>query len=136
MLKKFRIWHKEKKVMLTGSLEFWLRAAAETGINPFTHGEWMQFTGLKDKHGKEIFEGDILETHENKVVVCEWDSCRWFFEQQSNRKKLYSLGWDAFYVESYSLNKKWEIIGNIYESPNHDLTTKKNKEKEKSNPSP
>ena len=73
----------------------------------------MQSTGLKDKNGKEIFEGDILDYKGRKALV------RWhgsyasfiyrFVDELQNRK----TEWKPLYL-AYM---KCEIIGNIYENP-------------------
>ena len=87
-------------------------------------GEWivnndihlMQSTGLKDKNGKEIFEGDILgiETDEGILNVnVFWDSkhALFMFESEIHNEKelLAELVEDNTYP--------FEIIGNIYENP-------------------
>ena len=76
----------------------------------------MQSTGLHDKNGKEIFEGDILgiDTDEEVVNVnIYWDSKHALFmfesEKYNEKQALAELLEDISYP--------FEIIGNIYENP-------------------
>jgi len=80
----------------------------------------MQYTGLKDKNGKEIYEGDILKNtkNHNQLVEVYWEGCvvddvKWiqwggwgFRKVKSDKNFLYAI-----------YDGEIEVIGNIYENP-------------------
>lgn len=70
----------------------------------------MQFTGLLDSKGKEIYEGDIIKTKWGGIGKIEFDDGTfvYLFEDGKNMQRL---------TEESIKEKESEIIGNIYENP-------------------
>ena len=96
----------------------------------------MQYTGLKDKNGKEIYEGDILEyvsymRDENKrKEIVEFDEkCGgWYVHKQADTLsdvlfKQHNEEWQLKQNYKPSIKHKVRVIGNIYENPELTQTT-------------
>jgi len=87
----------------------------------------MQFTGLKDKNGKEIYEGDVLTwlaDDINKKAIVIWKDCGWCakrIDKKFNEFEKYIQFSDFIPVEISEDGKDdlfdGEVIGNIYENP-------------------
>lgn len=73
----------------------------------------MQSTGLFDRNGKEIFEGDILDYRGRKALVRWHGSYASFIYRFVDELQNRNTEWKPLYL-AYM---KCEIIGNIYENP-------------------
>ena len=110
---KVRIWHEQDNLMYGpwSMVEIAMFAERVFNTNPATGArlKWMQYTGLEDKNGKEICEGDIVIWHgwgEEKPQEVRWS----VHEDQD-----YSLDTYGF-TFPYTMGRV-EVIGNIYENP-------------------
>ena len=105
---KFRAWdgfNKKMSFFTMNDLCIWEDSNPE---KPSALDEWTQYTGLHDKNGKEIYEGDIIG---------KWDKALWEVGFNEGRFCfIYNDGRKAFSMSKSVLRNK-EIIGNIYENP-------------------
>lgn len=86
----------------------------------------MQFTGLLDKNGKEIYEGDLLKTPMGHIGEIRWCTVTEYAAIKSNNKELDLFEYTGFGFFNLKMNKAYhldnsisvgEIIGSLYENP-------------------
>lgn len=113
---KFRAWDKKRNRMKIG-VESYLGAYLPPNGNIHEHHILMQYTGLHDKNGKEIYEGDICKTWRGVGQIT-------FGLGGEGEPADYVggyLGWcvgeDKWETNGFTNSAQIEIIGNIYENP-------------------
>ena len=122
---KFRAWHKEKRIMVYDNEDetygYWDGCCnSNVGmVNTILNSKWyeeyifMQYTGLHDKNGKEIYEGDILKFSEVDTAIVEWNEKYSYFMV----KPIQDYYFDSDVLgHALEYNDNVEIIGNVYEN--------------------
>ena len=99
---KFRAWaYASGKMFYPSTDDGWELINGK--LQPLPNTTLMQYTGLKDKNGKEIYEGDIWETpHGNKGIVIFRNGA---FDFTDITGQIPTVSYE------------YEVIGNIYENP-------------------
>lgn len=117
---KFRAWNKDlKKMFKIGQITL------EKGIWNFEPNDrdfigmsipyqpsfvLMQYTGLHDKNGKEIYEGDILKAIRwNNIFLVKYTGTAFYLCRKGNN------GFNK--ITTWNNAEKSEVIGNIYDNP-------------------
>ena len=109
---KFRAWDKEMKQMC----ELTMNDVDDTlMLNDFIAKKqnrfiFMQYTGLLDKNGKEIYEGDVVVALHQKKAIVFWDKDYACFGTKTIDEIVDK-------ENMYYLPDIKEVIGNIYENP-------------------
>jgi len=116
---KFKAWEGRRKEMDYINDLYWFEEnGVSDGAGDGLYGNYkiMQYTGLKDKNCKEIYEGDIVE------CVDMHDSNIDYWIVKPPRYKVYwNDEWACFEITGMGMpddiSRYWEVIGNIYENP-------------------
>lgn len=114
---KFRAWNKEYNRMLDWKYLMSISYGGNKCTDPeiddsiFNDSDFilMQFTGLCDKNGKEIYEGDIIKTEHGASGICVWGE-----EKAGFVFDCHEPNWSH---PIYGMGGEKEVIGNKYENP-------------------
>lgn len=126
---KFRIWDKTWKKFYYGEL---LSSGFKHTMNP--NGpvgeltDWMQFTGLKDKNGKEIYESDVVKYFDEEFdreivgyIIFKDGTYKIALEKEGKRPyiecfRFWNDGMHDWYTMENAELYNLEVIGNIHEN--------------------
>lgn len=122
---KFRVWDIEGKKWVFPVIDI----TNNFSIDQTKKYDWQQYTGLKDKNGKEVFEGDIIKCpvsinkhifgeFQNRIVEWKEDSFTWVFDSPFSWGRFEdNLTGDGDYIKytEEGVIVLIEVIGNIHE---------------------
>jgi len=110
---KFRVWDKLLKRMLSWE---WVHDNFFSRIFDYPNMIPMQYTGIEDKSGKEIYEGDLIQNEYGRICEVVWMEHAGCWDAHVRKFGAESKGGHLGFQ-----NNEWPrhviIIGNIYENP-------------------
>ena len=118
---KFRVWDKEtKNICEVRNIDFisemiQIKYQANYGVRELENVILMQFTGLQDKNGVDIYEGDILIYQHMFVDKKSVSEVIW--NEKYSGFASYVEDDERRYILEKELKNQFEVIGNIYENP-------------------
>lgn len=120
MIPKFRFWDIDEKHFIKDAtivlnqdgsiegIEYFHSKLGHSVYNDISYYELMQSTGLKDKHGTEIYDKDIVQDSYGDVYLIEWLDGGFVLTE------FYIGGYDHYYIDDTT---KYKVIGNQYQHP-------------------
>ena len=139
MEKKFRTWDKiynewvdNNDIVINQEGLLFIRYENQVEFQPMSltksaNYEIVFFTGLKDKNGKEIYEGDILTWFAdgiNKKAIVIWKDCGWCAKRIDKKLNKFEKFYQFSHFIPVEINKEGkkdlfdgEVIGNKFENP-------------------
>lgn len=117
---KFRVWDKEENKMWNVETLYiedeWVKvndgSIYEVTKDLTSNYYLMQSTGLKDKNGVEIYEGDIVKNVYDEIYLVKWLDAGFYLEER------YNGGFDYHELHLDNTDCEFEVIGNVFEDKN------------------
>lgn len=127
MIPKFRTWDKESQQICNVGALYFSRDYELEAVSIHLHSGFvtnrnlgdcilMQSTGLKDKNGVEIYEGDVLLHTSSSINYCDtyWHSYVQVYRMNSGAYRI--KGKHIYDTELMSARNRIEVVGNIYQN--------------------